>query len=207
MKKVIIGVLAVLDLLVGVQMIKECTGLKQANQAETAYQANADQISDLHQKTKNMDSTTVENVIKKQNINLSQIEKDNDTKVNQALDMTYNHVHNDQDFKNLKSKLPSLVGQSLSSSLINQSTPINGQSGTSYPNSKLNSATVSYGEYDLTTQTMPIEITVDFQTSSNVHGLEYYSGTFNVKTKQIQNVQYTTMTDEQGLQKQVANNG
>lgn len=207
MKKVIIGVLAVLDLLVGVQMIKECTGLKQTNQAETAYQANAAQINDLHQKTKNMDSTTVENVIKKQNINLSQIEKNNDTKVNQALDMTYNHVHNDQDFKNLKSKLPSLVGQSLSSSLINQSTPINGQSGTSYPNGKLNNATVSYGEYDLTTQTMPIEITVDFQTSSNVHGLGYYSGTFNAKTKQIQNVQYTTMTDEQGLQKQVANNG
>lgn len=207
MKKFIIGVLAILDILLGIQVIKECGGLKQANQANTAYQANAAQVDDINRKTESLNSTSVESIIKKQGINLTQIEKVNDDKVNQALDLTYNKAQNVQGYNDLKSKLPNLVGSSLANCLIKQDTPLISQKGKAYPFSKLNNATIAYGEYDLTTQTMPIEITVDYQTSSNTHGLGFYSGTFNVKTQKIQNVEYTSMTDEAGLQKQVANNG
>lgn len=207
MKKLIISGLAILDILLGVQVIKECSGLKQANQDKTVYQANAAQVNNLQHETKKLNSTTVENVIKKQGIDLTQVEQINDNKINQALDLTYNKTHSDQDFATLKSQLPNMVGAPLADCLIKQNTPLIGQKGKSYPFNKLNSASIAYGEYDLATQTMPIEITVDYQTSSNTHGLGFYSGTFDAKTQKIQNIKFTSMTDETGLQKQVKNNG
>lgn len=207
MKKLIISGLAILDILLGVQVIKECSGLKQANQDKTVYQANAAQVNNLQRETRKLNSTTVENVIKKQGIDLTQVEQNNDNKINQALDLTYNKTHSDQDFATLKSQLPNMVGAPLADCLIKQNTPLIGQKGKSYPFNKLNNASIAYGEYDLATQTMPIEITVDYQTSSNTHGLGFYSGTFDAKTQKIQNIKFTSMTDETGLQKQVTNNG
>ncbi|MGX5378185.1 hypothetical protein ACWCL1_08080 [Ligilactobacillus sp. LYQ135] len=207
MKKILIGGLLILNLLVGFQVFKELKKLPDTTQIRTEYQTTAKQVSNLKSNKKKINTQTVEKKIADQNINLNNIENQTKQNISDALDKAYNQTHNKQDFTDLKNKLPKLVGQSLADNIIAQSTPTVTSKGEQYPNSKMNSYTINFGKYDLLSQTIPVEINVEFTTFDNKSAYGFYTAVLNAKTGKITNANYIAMTSVEDLNKGALDNG
>lgn len=207
MKKIIIGGLLILNLLVGFQVVKELKKLPDTTQIRTEYQTTAKQVSNLKSNKKKINTQTVEKKIANQNINLNNIENQTKQNISEALDEAYNQTHNKQDFTDLKNKLPKLVGQSLADNIVAQSTPTVTSKGEQYPNSKMNSYTINFGKYDLLSQTIPVEINVEFTTFDNKSAYGFYTAVLNAKTGKITNANYIAMTSVEDLNKGALDNG
>lgn len=197
MKKFMIGVLAILNVLLGIAVAKEVPNHEKNVVIQQQYNATMAQVNQLEKDSKNMDTAQVKKVIKKQGINLDQDKADLTNKISQGLDMAYNHTHNDQDYTNLKKKLPNLVGKALSSKILESDMAVTSQNGMLYPYDKLVDHQIAFGNYNLITYQMPVIITIHYLSNlgngktSDAYG--YYTATYNAKTKQLSNVNYTAM--------------
>lgn len=197
LKKFMIGVLVVLNVLLGIAVIKEVPNHAKNVAIQQQYNATMAQVNQLEKDSKNMDTAQVKKVIKKQGINLDQDKADLTNKISQGLDMAYNHTHNDQDYTNLKKKLPNLVGKALSSKILESDMAVTSQNGMLYPYDKLVDHQIAFGNYDLITYQMPVIITIHYLSNlgngKTSDACGYYTATYNAKTKQLSNVNYIAM--------------
>lgn len=197
MKKFMIGILVVLNVLLGIAVIKEAPNHAKSIAIQQQYDATMAQVNQLEKDSKDMNTTQVKKAIKKQDINLDQDKADLSNKISQGLDMAYSHTHNDQDYTNLKKTLPNLVGKALSSKILESDMAMMSQNGKLYPYVKLVDHQIAFGNYDLTTHQMPVVITIHYLSNlgngktSDAYG--YYTATYNAKTKQLSDVNYTAM--------------
>lgn len=197
MKKIIIGILAILDIIIGIQVVKEIPTHAKSVEMQQQYNAIMSQVNQLEKDSRNMDTTQVKTIIKKQGINLDQEKANLSNQINQGLQMAYSQTHNDQDYANLEKKLPSLVGKALSNKILASDVATVSQNGKLYPYAKLVDQHIAFGNYDLTTHEMPVEITIHYLSNlgnnktSDAYG--YFTATFNAKTKTLSNVNYTAM--------------
>lgn len=205
MKKIIIGILVILNVLVGFQGFKELKQIPSTAKLQTEYQTTADQVNNLKKNNQKINAQTVGKMISKQGINLDNVENQAKQNIGDALNMAYNQTHNKQDFNNLKNKLPKLVGNDLADSIISQSTPTITSKGEQYPNSKMNNYTINFGKYDLSSQTIPVEINVEFTTFDNKSAYGFYTAVLNAKTGKITNTNYIAMTSVDDLNKGAIN--
>lgn len=189
--------LVVLNVLLGIEVIKEVPTHAKSVAIQQQYKATMAQVNQLEKDSKNMNTAQVKKIIKKQRINLDQDKADLSNRISQGLDMAYSHTHNDQDYASLKKKLPSLVGKALSSKILESDMAVTSQNGTLYPYVKLVDHQIAFGNYDLTTHQMPVVITIHYLSNlgngktSDAYG--YYTATYNAKTKQLSNVNYIAM--------------
>lgn len=207
MKKFVIGVLAVISVILEVQVIRELPANAGDSAAKAEYNATMAKVNTYNNACDQMDASGFQKIVKKQGINLDQVKQNLDNQINQGLDMTYNHVHSESDYNNLKKQLPKVVGDSFAKQLINNSMPTNTQNGLIYPNASLADSNISYGNYDMVAKTIPVEVTVHYKLNTGkgtIDGYGFYDGTYNVNKKELTNVQYTAM---QSAQQQMNRNG
>lgn len=200
LKKFIIAGLVILCSYVGFAIAKEIPNLLSTNKMNAQYENIETQIKNYNKKTKNITNKTIETDLKKQNINLDLVKTNIVSKINQGLDLAYNHSHNEKEVENVKENLPKLIGKSFSNAIMDNNVATTTRNGLIYPFAKLDQAQVSFGNYDLSTNTMPIQINVQYQTNlgkgtTDAYGMYY--GTVNAKTGKITNIQYLPMTSAQ----------
>lgn len=186
-----------LNVLLGIAVSKEVPNHAKNVAIQQQYDATMAQVNQIEKDSRNMNTAQVKRVIKKQGINLDQDKTDLTNKISQGLNIAYSHTHNDQDYTNLKKELPNLVGKALSSKILESDMATTGQNGTLYPYVKLVDHQIAFGNYNLTTHQMPVVITIHYLSNlgngktSDAYG--YYTATYDAKTKQLLNVNYTAM--------------
>lgn len=142
--------------------------------------------------------------ISSQKIQLDQ-EKDHLTKrLTQGFKLAYAQTHNTADYKKLKSTLPDLLGQSLTKKVLALDKPVVSEAG-EFPNfDKLNDLQVSYGLYDIKTQTIKVMVYVDYSNpktflqsgDTNTQKLEqkaYYTFDYNFGKQSYSNIAYVQL--------------
>lgn len=207
MKKVIIGVLTVISVFLGIQVIRELPMNTSDKHDKEEYETIVKGVSDYEQACSQMNERQFQKIIKKQDINLDQAKQNLNNQINQGLDLAYNHTHNDNDYKNLKKALPKIVGKSLSNVIINNAMPTTTQNGLIYPLFNLVSVNISYGDFNMMKKTIPVQILVHYKLNTGkgtTDGYGLYSGTYNVNKKELLSIQYMPM---QSAQQQLNRNG
>ena len=186
MKKFVIGVLAVISVVLGVQVIRELPVNAGDKAAEAEYNATMAKADTYKNACGQMDASGFQKIVKKQGINLDQVKQNLNNQINQGLDMTYNHVHSENDYNNLKKQLPKIVGDSFAKQLINNSMPTMSANGLLCPNASLVNSNISYGDYDMAAKTIPVQITVHFKIDTGkgtTDGYGFYDGTYDINKK------------------------
>lgn len=102
-------------------------------------------IREIERKKDNLSNAYIYNDIVKNNYDIKQKKATLTKNVNAAFDMVFNHVKNRADFKNVKAKLPQLVGKDLSKELLTFSKPtIDTQGKEVFPFDKLSYINIEY---------------------------------------------------------------
>lgn len=197
MKKIIIAGLIVLNVWLGISVSKEIPDLLATQKMNAEYDSTTTQIDDCKKRIKNISNENIEKSIAKQNLDLNVSKNKITDQINQGLDLSYNHSHNEKEIENVKKKLPKLVGKSFSDAILANDVGTTTQNGLIYPLSKLDQSQIAFGDYDLNTGNMPFQVNVQYQNNlgkSTTSAYGIYYGTYNAKTNEITNVKYSPMT-------------
>lgn len=112
---------------------------------------------------KDYTATKIENDISNSKINIVDKMNRANSLITDSFRRVYSETKDEQAYSSLKSNL-SPLGKDLSSILINLSAPTVNQTGKAiYPYDTMTGIKISFGKYDLSTQTMPCLVLVDWE--------------------------------------------
>lgn len=213
-KKVIILLLGIVALFIGYKAFQ----VRPSNSGNQNLKSNIittkNKIKSINANKEKLTEPKVKTIITKDNINLTDSINSLKSQLTQGFNMAYNSTHTDADYSALKSKLPSLVGQSASNKIVTLDKPVVNQSGQKqFAFDKLKQLNISTGKYDYINHTLPVYAVVEYQspeetdtysggsagtTKSNdkvrTTGYNYFTMSYNTKTKAIELVSFKSAT-------------
>lgn len=156
-------------------------------------------IDNYQKKTKKLNVQDVLDKITKQNVNVQTSLNDVTDHIKSGIDLTYNKTKDEKDHDQLAQKLPKLVGDSMSSKLIDLSKPVLNQSGKqTAPFDKTTDVVVAFGKYNYKSTNVPVYVAVNYQTppvetgsaghntgKKALNGQDLYILTYDLKTKKL----------------------
>lgn len=187
----VIGAIGAISLLFFIfWMMIAFNGQSQKLQAESKN--NIKLAKQYKKETKELSPNDVLNVLRKENINVTTSLDEITKNIKEAVNLTYSQTKTEKDYKQLSSKLPKLVGKSLSYTLIQLDKPTLNQSGRkSFPYGSTTDVLVTFGKYNYKTIEVPVYLVVDYKTpplagsGKEISGQDLYTLTYNLKTKEL----------------------
>lgn len=163
----------------------------QTQKLQSESRKNDSLAADYKRKTSQLSPNQILDVLKKENVNVTSSLNDVTSRINKAIDLTYNKTKDEKDYKKLSKTLPKLIGKSFSYNLIQLDKPIINQSGKkSFPFGPTTDVVVTFGKYNYHTIEIPVYVAVNYQTStvgskSKIEGQDLYTLQYELKSRDL----------------------
>lgn len=193
-KKVVIGILGVLNILMLVAVWQSRPNMPANQVQKSKIEQNQRQTSQLKNETKLLTTSSVSASVEKKAVNLDQTKDKANKIIGASFNEVYNNAKSEDDLKKLKKDLPKTAGPDLSQALLaTDRLQLNNQGKRALSYTKLNGVKVGYGTYNISTGDIPVIAIVDYQDLSDKQGHALWQMTYNVNNNQITAAKVTPM--------------
>ena len=181
MKKIVIVLLSVINVVALILAYKSYKDLSVVEANRSSIAINSAATKYYTNKKKNLTVADYEQKLQKQvkNLNLDNIENEIRQKYVQGFTDAYS-ANTEEKFDAMADKLSDSLVEVLASKVLSNTAPTESQAGKIPMSEKLNSVNVSFGKYDLSSEEIPIMITVDYKVPESL--LQSTDSTDSVKT-------------------------
>lgn len=195
-KEIATGVITVAAVAIGVTATAQGISSRDLVQNNKQSYAKSLQTKNRYERlTKNLTKDQVAQAMIKGQVNLDEAKKDAISRVNSAFNVAYNNVSKEQYGEAQKNIHKQLGKGQFSKILINL---INPNNAIPYSN-HLEECKIGLGKYDPTTYELPMVITVKYKATdaSTNDSNDYWTATYNVKTKTFSQVNHKSIIPPQ----------
>lgn len=205
-KKLVIGLLAILDVLAltfAIQKRPSANGVSDNKKTIVANQSKEKHAKHLTETiTVKKYANKVNKDIQQNDIDLNKTKNDLSGRLTKGFTMAYNDTHTQPDMVRNEDQLPNLVGKELADQIEELGNPTISQAGKVPAFDKLNKLTIAYGDYNVDSRDLEVMVYVDYsnpkeylqkQDQDNTEKLRkhgVYTFNYNAKTNVVSDVNY-----------------